>query len=450
MEWTAFPFFQGHLFGVCLVDLEHPLHLGCEPAAVDLDVQFVVAEHAEAVDVRAAYRRPETVSGGRLGVDHDVPVEEDPDTVFQKIVEVTPREPVRGDVVRLLGDEQLYVDATLRRVYQVRFQRAVGDEVCVGQIDVGVGAVYRLDVHLPYGEDPHVRVVAAHPYGGVPVTLLVGGYPGQLLCAVGIPEVDESVVHLPGNIATHPDVRVAPSRRVKGPDVVATKERDPAVNAHHVAVEPEDVPGVEYLRRSRQGTEVQAVYLRGKPLERRRHQHIGQPVEDDVNLDSLARLTGQGIHKTASDLISFPDERPDEDLVLCSLDLVEHRLVEADPVGVDLQPVLARLHSYLGLVLPRESLPQTLAALAELGHRDEHTNDHRLQRRQCEEDPQSQSAQRRESGTHLRYNPPREREHRFDYIERSANRLTLQQEPPKFSLIPTFGACARRGPSPPR
>src|SRR5918994_1276531 len=409
MEWTAFPFFQGHLFGVCLVHLEHPLHLGCEPAAVDLDVQFVVAEHAEAVDVRAAYRRPETVSGGRLGVDHDVPVEEDPDTVFQKIVEVTPREPVRGDVVRLLGDEQLYVDATLRRVYQVRFQRAVGDEVCVGQIDVGVGAVYRLDVHLPYGEDPHVRVVAAHP-----------------------------------------DVRVAPSRRVQGPDVVATKERDPAVDAHHVAVEPEDVPRVQYLRRPRQGTEVQAVYLRGKPLERRRHQHIGQPVEDDVNLDSLARLTGQGIHKTASDLISFPDERPDEDLVLCSLDLVEHRLVEADPVRVDLQPVLARLHSYLGLVLPWESLPRTLAALAELCHRDEHTNDHRLQRRQSEEGPQSESAQRCKPGTHLRKNPPQGKEHRFDYIEHSAKRPTLPQKPSKIDLIPTFGACARRKPSPPR
>src|SRR5215217_3329794 len=365
-------------------------------------------------------------------------------------MEVAPREPVRGDVIRLLGDEQLYVDVALRRVYQVRFQRPVGDEVGVGQIDVGVGAVYRLDVHLPDGKDPHVRVVAAHPYGRVPVTLLVWDYPGQLLCAVGVPEVDEGVVHLPGSIAAHPDVRVAPSRRVQGPDVVAAEERDPAVDAHHVAVEPEDVPRVEYLRRPRQRTEMEAVYLRGEPLERRRHEHVGQPVEDDVDIHTLASFTGQGIHEAAPDLVTLPDKRPDEDLVLRGLDLVEHRLVEADPVGVDLQPVLARLHLYLGLVLPRESLPRTLAALAELGHRDERTNHHRLQRRQSEEDPQSKSAQRREPETYLQKNPPQEREHRFDYIERSAKRPTLPQESSKFNLKPTFGACARRRPSPPR
>src|SRR5215217_7354182 len=116
--------------------LQHFLHLCCEPATVDLDIQLVVAEHAEAVDVSAAYRRPQAVSGGGLGVDHDVPVKEDPDTVLQKIVEVASREPVRGDVVGLLGDEQLYVDAALCRVYQVRFHRPVGDEIGVGQIDV--------------------------------------------------------------------------------------------------------------------------------------------------------------------------------------------------------------------------------------------------------------------------------------------------------------------------
>src|SRR5215218_5173804 len=319
----------------------------------------------------------------------------------------------------------MYVDAALRRVYQVRFQRPVGYEVGVGQIDVGVGAVYRLDIHLPYGEDPHVWVVAAYPYCRVPVTLLVGGYAGQLLCAVGVPEVDESVVHLPGSIAAHPDVRVAPSRCVQGPDVVATEEGHPAVNTHHVAVKSEDVPRIQYLRRRRKGTEVEAVDFLWKPLEGGRHEHVGQPVEDDVDINTLASLTGQGVHKAAPDLVTLPDKRPDEDRALRGLDLVEHRLVEADPVGVDLQPVLARLYSYLGLVLPRESLPRTVAALAELGHRDEHTNDHRLQRRQSEEDPKPHPAQRREPITHPRDNPPHVREHRIDYIERLAERLAF-------------------------
>jgi hypothetical protein len=161
---------------------------------------------------------------------------------------------------------------------------------------------------------------------------------------------------------------------------------------------------------------VEAVYLLGKPLERRRDEHVGQAVEDDVDFDTLARLTGQRIHKTASDLVTLPDKRPDEDLFLRGLDLVQHRLVEADPVSEDLQPVFARLHSYLGLVFPRKPLPRTLAALAQLGERDEDANGHRLQRRQSEEDPKSQSAQRREPGTHLRFNPPQEREHNFDYI----------------------------------
>jgi hypothetical protein len=153
---------------------------------------------------------------------------------------------------------------------------------------------------------------------------------------VGVPEVDEGVVHLPGSIAAHPDVRVAPSRFVQGPDVVAAEERDPAVNAHYVAVEPEDVPRVEYLRRPRQRTEVEAVDPLREPLERGRHENVGQPVEDDVDLDPLACLSGQGLHKTAPDLVTLPDKRSDEDLVLRGLDLVEHRLVEADPVSVDL------------------------------------------------------------------------------------------------------------------
>src|SRR5215211_1822150 len=340
-------------------------------------------------------------------------------------MEVAPREPVRGDVVRLFGDEHLYVDATLCRVYQVRFQRPVGDEVGVGQIDVGVGAVYRLDVHLSDGKDPHVRVVPADPYGGVPVTLFVRGYPGQFARTMGVPEVDESVVYLPGSLAAHPDVRVAPSCCVQGPDVVAAEEGELAVNAHHVAVEPEDVPRVQYLRRPRQGAEVEAVDLLREPLERWRHEHVGQPVEDDVDLDALARLAGQGLHKAASDLITLPNKRPDEDLALSGLDLLEHRLVEADPVGVDLQPVLARLQPYLGLIFPGEPLPRTVAALAELGHRDEHTNDHRLQRRQSEEDPKPHPAQRREPITHPRYNPPHVREHRIDYIERIAERLAF-------------------------
>src|SRR3712207_5296908 len=73
-QGTPLPLLEGELSGVRLVQLEHLLHLGGEALGVDLQVYLVVAEEAVAVYVRRTDRGPDTVYGGGLGVDHDVPV----------------------------------------------------------------------------------------------------------------------------------------------------------------------------------------------------------------------------------------------------------------------------------------------------------------------------------------------------------------------------------------
>src|SRR5215213_416055 len=102
---------------------------------------------------------------------------------------------------------------------------------------------------------------------------------------MGVPEVNEGVVHLPGCIPAHPDVRVSPPRGIKRPDVVTAEKSDTAVHAHHVAVKAEDVSRVHDLRGPRKGAEVEPVYSIREPLERGWYEHVGQPVEDHVDRD---------------------------------------------------------------------------------------------------------------------------------------------------------------------
>src|SRR5918998_431391 len=63
-----------------------------------------------------------------------------------------------------------------------------------------------------------------------------------------------------------------------------------------------------------------------------------QPVEDHAHLDPLAGPPGEGLHEAATHLVSLPDKRADEDLVLRALDLLEHRSVEPDAVRIELEP----------------------------------------------------------------------------------------------------------------
>src|SRR5215212_5984457 len=384
---TPLPLFERELFSIGLVQLEHPLHLGGEASRVDLEVYLVVAEEAVAVYVRRADRGPDAVYGCGLGVDHDVPVAEDPDTSPQKLVEVAPAEPVRRD--------------------EAGPHRPVGDEVGMGEVDVLVGPVYGLEVHGPDREDPHVRVVAVEHGGRVPRALPARPQLRQVRRAVGVPEVHEVVFDLAGAQAPDPNVGVAPARRVEGADVVAAEEGNPPVHCHQVAVVPEDVARIREVLRTPQRPEVERVYFLGEPLERGRDDDVRKAVEDHAHHHPPASLPRERLHEAAPHLVTLPDERADEDLLLGALNLLEHRLVEQDTIGVELEPALARLKLYLRLVPPREPLARPLPALTQLGHRRQDADQKDLHRRESREGPEAKPPQ------------VREREHADDYIKGS-------------------------------
>src|SRR5215210_496282 len=412
-EGAPLPLFEREFSGVGLVQLEHTLHLGGVAAAVDLEVYLVVAEQAVAVYVRRAHRGPHAVYGGGLGVDHDVPVAEDPHARLQKLVEVAPAEPVGGDVVRVLRQKYLDINAPPGGLDEAGPHRPVGDEVGVGEVDVLAGPVYGLQVHGPDREDPHVRVVAVEYGGRVPRAPPAVLQLREVRGAVGVPEVREVVLHLAGPEAPDPDVRVAPARRVEGTDVVAAQEGHPPVHGNQVAVVAEDVARVRQVGRPPERPEVERVDLLREPLERRGNERVSQPVEDYAHLDPLAGFASEGLHETAAHLITLPDERPDEDVVFGALDLLQHRLVEPDAVGVELQPAASGLELYLGLVLPGESLARPAATFADLGQRRQNPHQRSLYHGQGEKGSDTQLPRTRE-------HPTKGGEHADDYIRRVA------------------------------
>src|SRR5262249_11122484 len=141
------PALQRQLERVGQIDLEDVFHLGREARIVDLDIDLVVAGQAQPVEVGRADGRPLPVDRGGIGVDHGVLKPEDAYALAQACSEVAARQPVGGGVVGLPGQQHTHVDATLRRLDQRREDHAVGDEVRVGQVDVVLGAVDRLQVH---------------------------------------------------------------------------------------------------------------------------------------------------------------------------------------------------------------------------------------------------------------------------------------------------------------
>src|SRR5688500_12409979 len=223
-QGTPLPLLESQLSGVRLVQLEHLLHLGGEALGVDLQVYLVVPQKAVTVYVRRTDRGPDAVYGGGLGVDHDVPVAEDPHPGREQLVVVAPAEPVGRDVVGVLGQEDLDVYTPGRRVGEARAHGPVRYEVGVGEVDVRGGPVYGLEVHRPDREDPHKGIVAVEDDARFPGAPSGGIQLRELGRAVGVPEVHEVVLDLAGRQPADLDVRVAPARGVERADVVAAEE----------------------------------------------------------------------------------------------------------------------------------------------------------------------------------------------------------------------------------
>ena len=99
-------------------------------------------------------------------------------------------------------------------------------------------------------------------------------------------------------------------------------------------------------------------------------------VEDRVYLAPLADLLRQAVHETSvAPVVGPPDERLGKDPPLpCTLDRLDHGLVEALVRGIGFEPFVACLNLYLWSVLPREPLgrlllaPATTAAVRRLRH----------------------------------------------------------------------------------
>src|SRR3712207_9175238 len=87
-------------------------------------------------------------------------------------------------------------------------------------------------------------------------------------------------------------------------------------------------------------------------------------LHDALPIYPLAGLLRERLDEASPDLVALPDKGADEDLLLGALDLLEHRLVEPDAVGVELEPGLARLQLDLRPSRPREPLARSLPALA--------------------------------------------------------------------------------------
>ena len=101
--------------------------------------------------------------------------------------------------------------------------------------------------------------------------------------------------------------------------------------------------------------------VRRENLEFGRHNHIGELVKYDVDIDALISLARQVILEFLSDLVAFPDVRFQVDALLRVVDRGKHVVVEIVPVIVQLHHVLA--HPYLLQALVRES-PLRLVPLA--------------------------------------------------------------------------------------
>src|ERR687885_2032953 len=127
---------------------------------------------------------------------------------------------------------------------------------------------------------------------------------------------------------------------------------------------------------------------RWEALEGRRHDQIGEAVEDHVDVDARGRLLSQVFFERPADTIALPDERFQVDTFLRGIDGGEHRIVQLAPVPVHLEEVLA--NPRLREMLVGKAL-RACTQLAPRGVGCQHGDDDRLQPDQDAEASQHQA-----------------------------------------------------------
>ncbi len=318
-------------------------HLG-HPWVDELDVDLVVAGHAQPVDVRRADRRPVAVDGRCLRVHHRALEAVDLHAGVQQLAEVAARDPVRDDVVGGAGDQHLDVDPALGSRGESVDEVRVGDEVGVGHPDVAAGPVDRLEVHRPDREHPLPREVAVQPDPRLPGRVARLEEEGTAAAAVVVPEVGEAPPQVPDRRAGDPDVRVAPLRRVCRSDVEATDERDLVVDHQHLAVLAAVAPQVEEPPARVVDGEAQHPQHRRELLEARVDHDVAERVVDGVDLDAALRGRDQRLLEPLADLVALPDVGLEENHPLGRGDRGQHVVEEVHAVGVGGDRAVTDLH----------------------------------------------------------------------------------------------------------
>ena len=151
---------------------------------------------------------------------------------------------------------------------------------------------------------------------------------------VEVPEVGEGAGQVEHARAGDPDVRVAPLRGVRRPDVVAAHEADPVVDDEDLAVVAAVAAQVEEPPAGGVDGVLQHLEARAEPLEQRRHHEVREPVVDRVDLDTASGCPAQRPLERLAGGVALPDVGLEQDPLLGALDGGQHVVVQVLAEGV--------------------------------------------------------------------------------------------------------------------
>ena len=245
--------------------------------------------------------------------------------------------PVADDVVGVFGDEHPHVHPPPGGVSQRREHVLVGDEIPHGDPGAPARAVDRVEVEGSDGIVVERGGVDRGFDGFVPQVRPVVGEGGVLPAAEVVPHVGEGSLELPSGRPLDPHMGVPPVVGVQGADVVAADVPDLPVDREDLAMVASLVArsaGEDPRAHQRELEGVEVAHLRQVP-EPRILVEVAPRVEDRVGLDSAARGVDEGVAELEAGLVGLDDEALEVDVVGRRAYVLEHRVVQVPPVGVD-------------------------------------------------------------------------------------------------------------------
>jgi hypothetical protein len=121
-----------------------------------------------------------------------------------------------------------------------------------------------------------------------------------------IPEVDESVLNTPHDVAGKPGVGVTPVRRVEASDVVTAEECHQVIDDEHLAMVAAGIAREPEAGRDQRMPAYGDVLWEDE--EGAGNDEVGELVEDDVDLDSAIGRIDQRVFERLTDGVGLPNE----------------------------------------------------------------------------------------------------------------------------------------------